>query len=159
MKNDLMQAYKQAPWRKQLQWVGIFLLVVVGVAAIAGLYLFISGRSAATGRRIQVLESQLAEMLRQNNDLQTELGEILSSRALHERVDALDMRPLTVDEALYLEVPGYVPPTGPSLAPPPRIEEQRTPILLPEFTSTFLDWINKKIQAVPEPVTPTEVTP
>ncbi|MGI6259757.1 MAG: hypothetical protein ACOYKC_07865 [Anaerolineaceae bacterium] len=159
MKNDLMQAYKQAPWRKQLQWVGIFLLVVVSIAAIAGLYLFISGRSAATGRRIQNLESELAALQRKNNDLQTELGEILSSRALNERIGALDMRLMNVEEALYLEVPGYIPPTGPSLAPPPKIEEQRTPILLPEFTNTFIDWITEKIQAVPEPVTPTEVTP
>lgn len=159
MKNDLMQAYKQAPWRKQLQWVGIFLLVVVSIAAIAGLYLFISGRSAATGRRIQNLESELAALQRKNNDLQTELGEILSSRALNERIGALDMRLMNVEEALYLEVPGYVPPTGPALAPPPKIEEQRTPILLPEFTNTFIDWITEKIQAVPEPVTPTEVTP
>ncbi len=159
MKNDLMQAYKQAPWRKQLQWVGIFLLVVVSIAAIAGLYLFISGRSAATGRRIQNLESELAALQRKNNDLQTELGEILSSRALNERIGALDMRLMNVEEALDLEVPGYVPPTDPALAPPPKIEEQRTPILLPEFTNTFIDWITEKIQAVPEPVTPTEVTP
>lgn len=159
MKNDLMQAYKQAPWRKQLQWVGIFLLVVVSIAAIAGLYLFISGRSAETGRRIQKLESELAVLQRQNNDLQTELGEILSSRALNERIGDLDMRLMTVEEALYLEVPGYIPPTGPSLAPPPRIEEQRTPILLPEFTDTFIDWISDKIQAIPEPVIPAEVSP
>ncbi len=136
------------------------MLVVVSIAAIAGLYLFISGRSAATGRRIQNLESELAALQRKNNDLQTELGEILSSRALNERIGALDMRLMNVEEALYLEVPGYIPPTGPSLAPPPpKIEEQRTPILLPEFTNTFIDWITEKIQAVPEPVTPTEVTP
>lgn len=89
MKKDLLQAYKQAPWRTQVQWVGIFLLIVVAVAAVAGLYLFISGRSAATGRRIQNLESEVAELQRQNNDLQTQLGEISSSRSLNERVESL----------------------------------------------------------------------
>lgn len=159
MKNELMQAYKQAPWRKQLQFVGVFMLIVVGVAAIAGLYLFISGRSAATGRRIQNLESEITAIQRKNNDLQTELGEILSSRSMKERVDKTGMRPLNVDEALYLEVPGYVPQSGPVLAPPPRVEEERSPILLPEFTNTFLDWITEKLQAEPQPVSPTEVTP
>lgn len=110
MKKDLLQAYKQAPWRTQVQWVGIFLLIVVAVAAVAGLYLFISGRSAATGRRIQNLESEVAELQRQNNDLQTQLGEISSSRSLNERVESLNMRPLTPNEAIYLEVPGYIPP-------------------------------------------------
>ena len=57
MEKDLLQAYKQAPWRTQIQRVGAFLLVVVVIAVIAGLYLNISGQSAATGRRIQNLES------------------------------------------------------------------------------------------------------
>lgn len=156
---EILQAYKQAPWRRQLQLVGVFMLIVVGVAAIAGLYLFISGRAAATGRRIQNLEGDLAALQRQNNDLQTQLGEITSARSLNERVSELDMRPLTVDEVIYLEVPGYGPPTGPALAPPPRIQEERTPILLPEFTSTFIEWISEKLQALPEPVLPTEVAP
>ncbi len=98
-------------------------------------------------------------MQRENNDLQTLLGEISSSRALNERVDSLGMRLLTVDEAMYLEVPGYVPATGPSLAPPPSIQEDRTPILLPQFTDTFIEWLTEKLQAVPEPISETEVTP
>jgi uncharacterized protein YlxW (UPF0749 family) len=154
-----LRAYKQAPWRAQLQWVGAFLLVVIAVAAVAGLYLSISGRSAATGRRIQVLEDDINRLQRENNDLQTLLGEISSSRALSERVGSLGMRQLTVDEAMYLEVPGYVPATGPSLAPPPTIQEERTPILLPEFTDSFIEWITEKLQAVPDPVRATEVAP
>lgn len=160
MKKDILQAYKQAPWRTQMQWVGAFLLVVVAVATVAGLYLFISGRSAATGRRIQNLESELAALHRENNDLATKLGEIQSERALAERINSLNMRPLTPDEAFYLEVPGYIPAEGPSFAPPPTIKEERTPILLPEFTSTFLEWISSKLQAGTQSPTPTpEVLP
>lgn len=159
MEKNLLQAYKQAPWRSQVQWVGIFLLTVVAVAAVAGLYLFISGRSAATGRRIQNLESEVAELQRQNNDLQAQLGEISSSQSLYERVDSMDMRPLTPNEALYLEVPGYVPATGPSLAPAPSVTEERTPILLPEFTDTFIEWISSKLKADTQNLLPTEVTP
>ncbi|MDD2521816.1 MAG: hypothetical protein PHW11_03210 [Anaerolineaceae bacterium] len=160
MKKDMLQAYKQAPWRTQVQWVGIFLLVVVALATVAGLYLFISGRSAATGRRIQNLESELVALHRQNNDLETLLGEIRSERALSERIDSMNMRPLTPNEALYLEVPGYVPAEGPSFAPPPSVIEKRTPVLLPEFTSTFLEWISSKLQEGLKSPTPTsEVLP
>ena len=81
MKKDLLQAYKQAPWRTQIQRVGAFLLVVIAIAAVSGLYLFISGRSAATGRRIQNLESEAAALHRQNNDLETLLGKIQSDQA------------------------------------------------------------------------------
>lgn len=160
MKKDILQAYKQAPWRTQIQWVGVFLLVVVAVAAVSGLYLYISGRSAATGRRIQNLESELSALHRENNDLENKLGEIESERALSERISSLNMRSLTPDEALYLEVPGYVPAEGPSFAPPPTIKEARTPILLPEFTNTFLEWISSKLQAGTQSPTPTiEVQP
>ena len=160
MKKDLLQAYKQAPWRTQIQWVGAFLLVVIAIAAVSGLYLFISGRSAATGRRIQNLENEVAALHRQNNDLETKLGEIQSEQALSERAKSLDMRPLTPGEVLYLEVPGYVPAGGPNLAPPPMIIEERTPLLMPEFTSTFLDWIDSKLQATTLNPTPTsEVQP
>ncbi len=36
---QLTQAYSQAPWRKQLQILGLFLLVVVLAALVAGIYL------------------------------------------------------------------------------------------------------------------------
>ena len=55
MKNRLLQAYKQAPWRIQIQWIGLFLLGLVLVASIIGLYLSISAQAAASGRSIQFL--------------------------------------------------------------------------------------------------------
>ena len=129
MEKDLLQAYKQAPWRTQIQRVGAFLLVVVVIAVIAGLYLNISGQSAATGRRIQNLESELADLKRENKYLQTQLGAIQSVRELSARLDSLKMRPLTIDEALYLEVPGYIPAGVSSLAPPPVIKAEPSPII------------------------------
>jgi predicted nucleic acid-binding Zn ribbon protein len=36
---NIIQAYRQAPWRMQLQWIGIFLLILVSISAIAGVYL------------------------------------------------------------------------------------------------------------------------
>ncbi len=156
MEKDLSQAYKQAPWRTQIQRVGAFLLVVVIIAVIAGLYLNISGQSAATGRRIQNLESELANLKRENNDLQTRLGEIQSVHELSSRLDSLKMRPLTIEEALYLEVPGYIPAGGPRLAPPPVIKAEPSPVLLPEFTSGFIEWLSQKLQAGTSGTVPTD---
>jgi hypothetical protein len=156
MEKDLLQAYKQAPWRTQIQRVGAFLLIVVVIAVIAGLYLNISGQSAATGRRIQNLESELANLKRENNDLQTQLGAIESVRELSARLDTLNMRPLTIEEALYLEVPGYIPAGGPRLAPPPVIKAEPSPILLPEFTSGFVEWLSQKLQTGTSETVPTD---
>ena len=44
---QLIHAYKQAPWRVQRQYVGAFLLIVIGMSMIAALYLQVTARAAA----------------------------------------------------------------------------------------------------------------
>lgn len=156
MKKNLIQAYKQAPWRTQLQWIGIFMLVLVGVAVVAGVYLMVSGRAAATGRRIQSLESEISALEIEINDLKTQYAKVSSAKSLSERASALNMTLLDPFEATYIEVPGYVPPSQPALAPPPTVEEISTPILLPEFTASLWDWLRLKVFI--EPSLPTETT-
>ena len=52
----LTQAYRQTPWRTQLQWIGLFLLALILLATVAGIYLSVSAGAAAVGREIQQLE-------------------------------------------------------------------------------------------------------
>ena len=158
MKKNLLQAYKQAPWRTQLQWIGIFLLILVGIAVVAGVYLMISGRAAVTGRHIQSLESDITA-------LRTQYAELSSARSLSERAEDLNMSLLNPLEAMYIEVPGYVPPSEPKLAPPPSVEEISTPVLLPEFTASLWDWLRLKVFIEPSlpaessESNPTEIAP
>ncbi len=156
MKKNLVQAYKQAPWRTQIQWIGIFLLVLVGVAVVAGVYLMISGRAAATGRRIQSLEAEISALEMEINDLKTQYAQVSSAKSLSERAEALNMTLLDPLKAMYIEVPGYVPPSQPALAPPPTVEDISTPVLLPEFTASLWDWL--RLQVFIEPNLSTEST-
>ena len=68
---QIIHAYRQAPWRVQRQWIGAFLLAVVGVAMIAALYLDVTARSAVAGREIQEMRIQITTIQRQNADLET----------------------------------------------------------------------------------------
>ncbi len=145
MKKNILQAYKQAPWRTQIQWIGIFLLVLLGIAVVAGVYLMISGRAAAAGRRIQSLEAEISALEMEINDLKTQYAQVSSAKSLSERASALKMTMLDPLEAMYIEVPGYVPPSQPVLAPPPAVEEISTPVLLPEFTTSLWDWLRLKV--------------
>ncbi len=157
MKKNLLQAYKQAPWRTQIQWIGIFLLVLVGIAVVAGVYLMVSGRAAATGRRIQSLEAEISALEMEINDLKTQYAQVSSAKSLSERASALNMRLLDPLDATYIEVPGYVPPSQPALAPPPTVEEISTPVLLPEFTVSLWDWLRLKVFIEPSlPADPIE---
>ena len=75
-----------------MQVIGAFMLVLVIVATIAGLYLSISGRAAAAGRRIQELEMQATTLNLEINNLRTRLAQVSSSHALNERISDLNMR-------------------------------------------------------------------
>jgi len=108
MKTKFLQAYKQAPWRTQLQWIGIFLLILVIIATIAGVYLSMSEKAAATGRQIQNLEAEINTLDLEINDISSQLASITSIKNMEERVKDLDMVQLDPQQALYLEVPGYV---------------------------------------------------
>jgi len=53
MAQNLIQAYRQAPWRTQLQWIGFFLLGLVIIVTVAGLYLSITAQSTTAGVEIK----------------------------------------------------------------------------------------------------------
>lgn len=145
MKTKFLQAYKQAPWRTQLQWIGIFLLILVIIATIAGVYLSMSEKAAATGRQIQNLEAEINTLDLEINDISSQLASITSIKNMEERVKDLDMVQLDPQQALYLEVPGYVSKETAILAPALSKNKVETPTLLPEFTSSLWDWLRSKI--------------
>ncbi|HVN54070.1 MAG TPA: hypothetical protein VMT46_07040, partial [Anaerolineaceae bacterium] len=66
----IVQKYRQAPWRVQRQWIGLFLLGSVLVAIVAGIYLSITTRADLAGREIQNLNADILDKQRENADLE-----------------------------------------------------------------------------------------
>jgi cell division protein FtsL len=143
--NHLNHAYSQAPWRVQRQWVSVFLLIVLGFAMIATLYLMVTSQAAITGREIQDLRQAIVETEHTNVDLQTELAQLTSKDAVEQRADALGFQPVTPDEVEYLYVPGYVAPKGVNLATAPELQPS-APSTPPEYTQSLLDWLDERLQ-------------
>ncbi len=54
---QIVQKVRQAPWRVQRQWIGLFLLGLVLVAMVAGIYLNVTVRATLAGREIQFASS------------------------------------------------------------------------------------------------------
>jgi len=142
----LDHAYSQAPWRVQRQWVSIFLLIVLGFAMVAALYLMVTSQAAIVGREIQDLRLAIIDTEHTNAQLQTELARLTSSSEMEQRARALGFRPVKSEEMEYLYVPGYVVPKAAELAAAPELEPS-APGTPPEYTQSLLDWLNEHLQA------------
>ena len=144
--NRLNHAYSQAPWRVQRQWVSVFLLIVLGFAMIATLYLMVTSQAAITGREIQDLRLKIIETENTNADLQTEFAQLTSNTEVEQRAYALGFRPAQSEDMEYLYVPGYVAPKGVELASAPELQPS-APSIPPEYTQSLLDWLDERLQS------------
>ena len=104
---QIIHAYKQAPWRVQRQWIGVFLLAVIGAAMVAALYLDVTARAALAGRQIQEARLEITTIQRENADLETQLADLTSTSVMEQRAKALGYRPVLPGELDYVAVPGF----------------------------------------------------
>jgi len=143
---QLIHAYKQAPWRVQRQYVGAFLLIVIGAAMIAALYLQVTARAARAGREIQEMRVQITAIQRANADLETQLARLTSSAEMQRRAQALGYRPVKPGELDYVAIPGYVPPEPAILRTAEDAGYFPQPVPA-EYTQSLLEWFDERIRA------------
>jgi cell division protein FtsB len=158
----ITQAYSQAPWRKQVQWIGAFLLVLGFVWLVAALYLDVTARAATIGREIQEMQvgqvetvniqsSQakrlsIEELKRRNADLQSQLAYLLSEDTLEKRAESLGYEVVEPGSSLFIEVPGYIPPQTATLAPPPGPTVSGVVAPVTVVQSSLLNWVEDQFR-------------
>jgi cell division protein FtsL len=142
---QIIHAHRQAPWRLQRQWIGAFLLAVIGAAMIAALYLDVTARAALTGRKIQELQSQIATVQRENADLETQLADLTSTAVMQQRATELGYRPVQPGELDYVAVPGFVKPE-PEILLAAEDAAPRVQTLPAEYTQSLLEWFSEQIR-------------
>jgi hypothetical protein len=143
---NYVHAYKQAPWRIQRQWIGTFMLAVLGLAMVAALYLDVTSQAAISGRTIQDLTGEMIANRQVNADLGTKLAELTSNSSMEERAKTLGFETVNPVQMDYLVVPGYSAPvpeilTGASALRP------SAPSIQPEYTESLLDWIDQRLRS------------
>ena len=142
----ITQAYTQAPWRRQVQLIGLFMLILILAAMIAGIYLSVSARAATIGRSIQGIRYEIDNVERQNEDLRTQLAFITSNSEMQKRAEAQGFRQLQMDdEVLYIVVPGYDEREPVILANPPSPTLIENRQLAPEYTQSLLEWLVERV--------------
>jgi hypothetical protein len=140
----LSQAYSQAPWRKQMQLLGLFLLVVVFIALIASIYLNVSAQSGAIGRDIQSMQVTMLQDERQIAHLKGQLGVLYSSIEMDRRARAMGFVSKNPEETFYIVVPGYVERQPANLAPSYQPQVVGAADIPAEFTESVFVWLQKQ---------------
>jgi hypothetical protein len=163
MKNlhQLTHAYSQAPWRKQMNMIGVILLLLVCAALVAGIYLNVTARAAAVGREIQEMQVRvygyhyligesgetyvpIEELEQKIANLSSQLAYLTSYTVMQERVKDLNLAPIAADQIEYLEVPGYIDRQTTSLAPPPVPVVVNASLIDPQFKESLFDWVTEQ---------------
>lgn len=146
--DSFVHAYRQAPWRVQRQWIGAFLLCVLGAAMIAALYLDVTAQAAIAGRQIQDLAIQMTTVQDASADMQTKLAELTSNESMEKRAADLGFQAVTADQVQYLVVPGYAAPRPALLTIAPSLRPS-APSIPPEYTESLIDWLNLNLRTPP----------
>jgi hypothetical protein len=137
-------AYKQAPWRVQRQWISGFLLIVLGLAMIAALYLDVTARAALTGRDIQSLSTDIITIQQSNADLETNIAILTSHDAMQNRALGLNYQLVQSNQVQFLVVKGYIAPQPSHLVSAPLLRPS-APTIQPEYTQSLLDWFDERL--------------
>ena len=140
----LSQAYSQAPWRKQMQILGLFLLVVVFIALIASIYLNVSARSTAVGRETQKKQVEMIRDQRRIAHLKGQLGQLYATSEMERRARALGFEEIDPEDTLYIVVDGYGSRQPASLAPGYQPQLVGAPVLPARYTESFFVWLQRK---------------
>lgn len=138
---ELIQAYRQAPWRRQMQMIGFFAAGVAALALVAGLYLDVTARAATTGRLVQTLQEQRADLEQKIEDLETNLAFLTSVEVMQKRAADLGFAPVSPGGITYLPVVGYEGETVAQLAPRAGSEFGVGTRLPAEYTQSLFDWL------------------
>jgi len=142
--SQIVLKVQQAHWRVQRQWIGLFLLGLVLVAMVAGIYLNITVRATLAGREIQILQSDMTNNRRSNSDLETQLASLSSIESVQQRAEALGFQPADPKDITYIVVPGYTPKRSVDMSSP-RTDQPQALFLSPDYTESLFDWLTRRL--------------
>ncbi len=137
----LKQAYKQAPWRIQLQSIGFYLLPVVAIALITVIYLNISAQAATAGLHVRDMRIEEETIQRSVANQRTRLAWLTSYITMHQRAQSLGYALIDPKNSTFLVVPGYTGRGIVLMAPPPGEGMSKT-LSDPRYQESLWEWFS-----------------
>jgi hypothetical protein len=137
----LVQAYHQAPWRIQVQWIALFLLALIGSALVIGFYLKVSAEATAAGLEIERSLEQKTRLELKNADLRNELAQKTTSLEMAQRAQKMGFKPVDPAKVKYIVVPGYTERQNVNLLVKNKTEVITQPLIQPAYTQSMWEWL------------------
>ena len=141
----ITQAYSQIPWRKQIQSVVVFLVLLVLCLVIAMIYVNVNAEAVVVGREIQDMQLSIEELERSITDKESQIAYITSAVEMERRALEMNFQPVDPGVASYIVIPGYAGRLEAVLAPPSVPAASQTRILSPEYTLSLVDWLKREL--------------
>jgi len=141
----ITQAYSLIPWRKQIQNVGMFLVILVLCLVIAMIYVNVNAEAVVVGREIQDMQASIEKLDRSISTKQSQVAYITSAIEMEKRALELNFKPVDSGEVLYIVIPGYAGRTEAVLAPPSVPAATQTRVISPEYTLSLVDWVKQEL--------------
>jgi hypothetical protein len=148
--NRFIQAYRQAPWRVQLQWGGLFLLGLVVAVLIASVYLNISAQAATAGLEIQTIESIKENTQRRIADKRNKLAMLTSQDVMEKRAASMGFVEDDKETTTYMVVKDYPGRQPVVFAPPPGPNQLNQSVIKPGYTQSLWEWLFQGILSFSE---------
>ena len=143
---QVTQAYSQAPWRRQMQLVGLVATFLVLAAVVAWIYLNVTTRASEVGRDIQRMQRGIDRIKRENNDLQSKLAYLTTAELMRKRALELGFQPVDPAQLSYITAPGYLGRQPAVLAASGSQQLPSPQIISPQFTESIWEWLRRQTE-------------
>jgi cell division protein FtsL len=142
-----IQAFKQAPWRVQMQKIGLVMVGLVSFALIAGLYLSISATTYATGVKVQRLEATRETLQRENADLEAQNATQLSATRMKERSNEIGFAAPDPQAFVYIVIQNYAGRQMKVPIPKVNLDTKRF-LIKPEYKQSLWEYLFQGVLTV-----------
>ena len=140
-KENLTQAYRQKPWRIQMQWISRVLTILVIVVLAVILNLNIISRSAHAGVQVRILEAEREKLQRTISGNRTTLAQLTSATVMKQRAKELGYEPVRQDQIEYIYMAGYLEKDSLPVEIPLKRNQQNSNLINPVYTQSIWDWL------------------
>jgi cell division protein FtsL len=141
--SQIVTRVRQAPWRLQRQWVGLFLLLIVLTAMVAAVRINVTAQAGIFGRKIQIMNYEIEAASQVIANQEAELARLTSAEAMRRRAEDLGYQPATYDEITYVVVPGFSDKAPVDLSTPGSVKP--VAVIKPEYRETLFDWFTRQM--------------